>query len=272
MAGRAQTAVAALLLVLPRLLALPRRKPDATPEDTITTAPPVTEEDGEQQGGPLLRAGRPPEGASSTPDPCDALRVAIFDIDNTLTVGADHDEEACPVLGDHPAPNWPTNGSGTTRAVVDAVQAARDSGYKLAIASAESYDEQDNPKQREFLESIFGQDGILGTPAEQSSYSLLAPSDADKDVAFSASDGGAFGMKEPMITNIMKHYGVTSACWHRSVLIDDQMENNAAAHALGLKTIQSSPECGGVYCQWGCGISPQTASIIKKLATATNLN
>jgi len=272
MAGRARIAAATVLLALPQLihcstadncaaeategeddvglLALPQRKPDAT---HTAAALQVVEDKMEKQG------------ASSTPDPCaDVARVVIFDIDNTLTVAQDHDESACPVLTGAPPPDWPPIGSGTTQAVVDTIQAARDAGYKLAIASAESYNQQYNHNQTEFLEFLFGQDKILGTPAEQSAYDEFAP---DRDASIAESDGGALGMKEELITNIMQHYAVPKQCWNRSVHLDDQIENNAAAHALGLLTIQSSPECGGFYCKWGCGITQQTASILKNLFT-----
>lgn len=205
--------------------------------------------------------------AKAKDDPCaQYARVAIFDIDSTLTVGADHDERVCPVLPG-PRPSWPAR-SGTTQDVKNAIATAHSSGYKLAVASAESYSQQYNAEQRAFLKELFGDFGILGTPAEQSSYNLLAQTRANRDVTFSASDGGlgARGMKQAMILNIMQHYGVPPMCFHNSVLIDDEMENNATAHFLGLKTVQASPECGGVYCSRGCGITPNTASVLRSLS------
>lgn len=73
------------------------------------------------------------------------------------------------------------------------------------------------------MQSLSGEDNIIGTVAEQSSYSVIATVKANKDVAFSASDGGTLGMKETMITNIMKYYDVPPMCWSNIVLIDDQM-------------------------------------------------
>jgi len=281
MAGRARISVATLLLALPQLihcstadncvaeategddvglLALPQREPDAT---HIAAALQVVEEEMEKQG------------ASPTPVSCDDYaKVVIFDIDNTLTVGQKHDENACPVLPGISAPTWPTDdeGSGTTQAVMDTIQAARDSGYKLAVASAESYDQQYNRKQKAFLESLFGQDNILGTPAEQSAYNEFSPGKTTNPVepfeneTIDESDGGALGMKEALITNIMQYYGVPKPCWRHSVHFDDQIENNAAAHALGLRTFQSSPECGGFYCQWGCAIPNGTAAMLTEMA------
>ena len=39
-----------------------------------------------------------------------------------------------------------------------------------------------------------------------------------------------------------------------SIMFDDDLNNLTAATALGLRTVQSSPNCGGVYCDTGCGI------------------
>ena len=43
-------------------------------------------------------------------------KVCIFDIDNTLTVGASHDNALCPVLPGR-VPSWPSSQIGTTVSV-----------------------------------------------------------------------------------------------------------------------------------------------------------
>jgi len=197
-------------------------------------------------------------------------RVAIFDIDNTLTVAADH--QACTTLPG-PEPAWPVKGSGTTQAVLKALRAADDAGFKIALASAESWNQQYNDAQRSFLRNLLQDAGIkdspLGTEAEQSAFNLISGATPhSKDTAFAATDGGALGMKEAMFLNILKAYDVPYGCFHNSVVIDDQTENLCAAHALGLQTIQSSPSCAGSYCTRGCGITPATADILKGLAMA----
>lgn len=190
-------------------------------------------------------------------------KVCIFDIDNTLTVGQQHDEARCALLPNTPPPAWPSKGSGATAAIKAAVQACVDGGYKLAIASAETASEQLNQVQLNFLKSIHPSidDAFLQSPAFMGSWSLLSARDADTHV--DPHDGGGFGIKQAMYFRALQHYEVPKACWRDSIVFDDQMENLAAAHALGLKTIQASPECGGVYCDRGCGLTEGSAALIK---------
>lgn len=186
-------------------------------------------------------------------------RVCIFDIDNTVTVGADHDPKKCPVLPGAP-PAWPASGSGTTKAVKDAIERCHNSGYKIAFTSAESRTEGDNATQKAFIRSLDPTGGKLFTPeffsspAYQNSWDVIAKNAADAKLEF--------GHKEAMFLNVLKHYEVSPSCFSASIVFDDQTENLWTARNLGLRSVQSSLECGGVYCTKGCGLSESAASVI----------
>jgi hypothetical protein len=190
-------------------------------------------------------------------------RVCIFDIDNTVTVGADHDPARCSVLPG-PKPAWPDHGSGTTQAVKDAIKACHDKGYKIAFTSAESRSEGDNNKQEAFIRSLDPTNGSLFTPAffkspaYQNAWNLVAHTPADAKLEF--------GHKEAMFLSVLKHYGVPPSCFQSSIVFDDQAENLSSAHNLGLRTSQASPECGGFYCTAGCGLTKEGASVIDRLS------
>ncbi len=57
-----------------------------------------------------------------------------------------------------------------------------------------------------------------------------------------------------MIIEIMNYYNIVPPRWKYSIMFDDELKNLTAATQLGLKTVQSSPNCAGVYCDTGCGI------------------
>jgi len=202
-------------------------------------------------------------------DTC-TTKVCIFDIDNTLTVGKSH---SCPLSPASAQPAWPVN-SGATESIRAAVRNCHDAGFKIGVASAESKSEETNAKQIAFLKSldpnpsapvVFNDAFFKGAPergssAFQGAWTVLA--DADQDNEFLPNFGGTVGAKQAMFLNILKHYDVPMACYGKSVVFDDQMENLCAAHSLGLKSFQASPECGGVYCEKGCGITEATAQAI----------
>ena len=81
-------------------------------------------------------------------------KVCIFDIDNTLTVGAKH---ACRLSAASAPPAWPEN-SGTTDTVRSAVRACHEAGFKIGIASTESRPEETNAQQLAFLRSLSAPD------------------------------------------------------------------------------------------------------------------
>jgi len=164
----------------------------------------------------------------------------------------------CPIAPG-PSPSWPDKGSGTTFVVKSAVQRCLDRGYKVAFASAESQTEEDNATQRTFISALgppgVFDDNFLDSEAVQSSWKVLAQTSSDKSLEYPHKQG--------MIMNIMRYYGVEPACFNQSIMFDDQMENLADAHVLGLKTVQSSPECGGFYCTSGCGLPASALGAIQ---------
>lgn len=193
-----------------------------------------------------------------------ASRVCIFDIDNTLTVGARH---TCLLAEGSLAPAWPEN-SGATPSIRAAVKACHEAGFKIGVASAESKSEETNDQQIAYLKSldptpgapsVFTDDFFRG-PAFQGAWTVLAKADQDRE--FPPDFGGNVGAKQAMYLNILQHYDIPVACYGRSVVFDDQMENLCAAHSLGLRSFQASPECGGVYCDYGCGITEETVQAI----------
>lgn len=225
------------------------------------------------QPPPSYRPSSPSSGfrAPSAPAPTDACagapKVCIFDIDNTLTVGAHHN---CPLPPGGAQPAWP-DGSGATDSVRAAVRACRDAGFQIGVASAESRSEETNVTQLAFLKSLdptpdapsVFTDAFFRSPAFQGAWTVLA--DADQNREFVPNFGGTLGAKQAMFLNILKHYDVPMACYGKSAVFDDQTENLCAAHSLGLKSFQASPECGGVYCDYGCGITAATVQAIPKI-------
>lgn len=193
-------------------------------------------------------------------------KVCIFDIDNTLTVGAKH---GCALSAASVPPAWPEN-SGTTDAVRAAVRACHEAGFAIAVASAESKPEETNAQQLAFLRSLdpaspaapaVFTDAFFAGPALQGAWTVLAAADAERE--FPAHFGGTVGAKQAMYLNVMKHYDVPMACYGKSIVFDDQLENLAAAHSLGFRTVQASPECGGVYCDAGCGLTEDAVKAIR---------
>ena len=192
-------------------------------------------------------------------------RVCIFDIDNTLTTGADHDPAMCTVLPG-PSPAWPESNSGATQDIKNAIKACYDKGYKIAFTSAESRSEGCNDKQKAFISSLDpSADGKLfnsaffDSPAYQNSWNVLSHTQAT-DAKLE------FGHKEAMFLGALQHYGVPPECFKSSIVFDDQAENITTAHGLGLRAVQASPECGGFYCTWGCGLTSNALRTIERLS------
>jgi len=205
--------------------------------------------------------------APPTPECWTAPKVCIFDIDNTLTVGTHH---TCQLTTGGAQPAWPEN-SGATDSIRQAVRVCHEAGFKIAVASAESRPEETNDKQKAYLRSLdptpqtpaVFDDAFFASPAFQGAWTVLAQADQDKE--FRPNLGGTVGAKQAMFLNILKHYDVPMACYGKSVVFDDQTENLCAAHSLGLKNFQASPECGGVYCDYGCGITAATVRAIPRI-------
>lgn len=65
-----------------------------------------------------------------------------------------------------------------------------------------------------------------------------------------------------MYQNIMNYYGIPPDQWKNSVVFDDDMNNLTTAHRMGFRVCQASPECGGVYCDKGCGLQSECLGVI----------
>ena len=188
-------------------------------------------------------------------------KVCIFDIDNTITHGETASKEICCAPGidcinDSIAPAWPDK-SGTTSYIKDAIENCRKNGYELAIATAESGNECINPKQEKFINSLFPNSKIYGTELYQHSCTAqgflgsctegVSPSPACCDNEYSD--------KTNMYINIMNKLEIPPSQYGNSIVFDDDMNNLATANRMGFMTCQASPNCGGKYCDKGCGIT-----------------
>ncbi len=185
--------------------------------------------------------------------------VCIFDIDNTLTHGENATVSACPdtVFDNAPPPSWPKNG-GTNNWVKTAIQTCVEKGYDIAIATAESGKQAGsggapNPVQRKFVESLAP--GVFTAAFFDSAAFQTACGVVKSEI-----DGKKwcldqeYGRKEMMMIEVMNYYNIIPTLWKHSIMFDDELKNLTAATQLGLKTVQSSPNCAGVYCDTGCGI------------------
>ena len=81
-------------------------------------------------------------------------KVCIFDIDNTLTHGADATAQICCPSGEKDclvskySPNWPPKKSGTSQYALDTIKKCKDNGYEIAVATAETGLQVNPQKQR----------------------------------------------------------------------------------------------------------------------------
>lgn len=185
------------------------------------------------------------------------IKVCIFDIDNTLTHGADANAQTCRNLRFHndPSPAWP-NGSGTTNEVKNIVQRCVDNGYQIAIASAESEEESVNDTQIKFLESInpVFDARFFKSPRYQRSCTGL------KMKPYCTTN--EYSDKTAMYQNIMRHYGVPPTEWKNSIVFDDDYVNIETANRMGFRYCQASQGCSGKYCSTGCGVRNDCESIL----------
>ena len=193
-----------------------------------------------------------------TPQCKESNKVCIFDIDNTLT----HAEHAkCYNRDDSVRPSWPPN-SGTNTDVKEMIKQCHEHNYHIAIASAESGEEQglmfSNPKQRAFIRSLdptydntIFNDEFFQSPAFQGSCSVVKTVDRNGDPWCRTNE---HPRKEAMIQNILNYFNISPDVTGCSILFDDDISNLATATAMGLRAVQSSLECGGKYCDRGCGI------------------
>ena len=180
-------------------------------------------------------------------------RVCIFDIDNTLSHGADADNKDCcyhneKCLKYNPKPAWPDN-SGTSTYVENTINNCIDNGYHVAIATAEAGSESINKKQKNFINNLFGS-GIYNTPLYQNACTAQGErSKCDLQTEYKN--------KTPMYINIMNYLGIPPSEYSNSIVFDDDKNNLKIATNLGFKTCQASNNCGGEYCTKGCGLGKQ---------------
>jgi hypothetical protein len=181
-------------------------------------------------------------------------KMCIFDIDNTLTFANNANEEACGVSFDDsgPPPQWP-DPSGTTDVVKQAISDCLKNDYGIAIATAETGNQAES--NIEFIKSLnpYLDDAWIRSPNFQHSCTI-GDKKLCKDVPYSD--------KTAMLLNIMNYNNIPPEEWENSVFFDDAMSNLSTASTFSevsddgtdLKTCQASPNCGGEYCDTGCGL------------------
>ncbi len=191
------------------------------------------------------------------------MPVCIFDIDNTLTHGADATNELC-CPDKHPKclldqdkyqPSWPETGSGTSKSVLRTIHKCKQKGYDIAIATAESGNESLNDKQRDFIQQVVGED-LVDTPMYQNACTAQGVHDIDCSTQNHLCCEHEYKDKTEMYRNIMKHQNIDqdSDDWKKSIVFDDDESNIQTAILMGFQTCQASPQCDGTYCDQGCGI------------------
>ena len=188
---------------------------------------------------------------------CDGVRkVCIFDLDNTLTLGAEASN--CPEEDRAVQPAWPFQEgrqlSGTTGIVKEAIRTCEEKGYQIAFATSETTEEAMNDRQKSFVKSLYpkANDAFFDSVFYQTAGKLLGPTSPE------------FPSKEAMLMNILgiNGMGLQAREFGCSIFFDDDVQNLADGKRLGLKVVQASPECGGVHCPLGCGIPRSALSII----------
>ena len=183
---------------------------------------------------------------------CDSSKkkVCIFDIDNTVTVGG---KSCCKHLDNVVQPSWPEKGSGTTEGAKLAIKNCIENGYIIAFATAESECEATNEIQKKFIKYIYpsATEEFFNSYLYQHSGRLLS----DPELEFES--------KQPGVVNIMGRNGldIPHSDWGCSIFFDDNIQALSDVARLGLQVRQASIECGGKYCDFGCGITEQLADL-----------
>ena len=189
-------------------------------------------------------------------------KVCIFDIDNTLTHGADATPKICCPSGEKNClvskyqPQWPPKKSGTSQYALDTIKKCKDHGYEIAIATAETGLQVNPPKQRKFVREMIGKN-LYDTPMLQNSctaqgfnYEMCTGNPKTDHVCCNTE----YTDKTRMYLNIMNHLDIDPVDYGNSIVFDDDQSNLETARGLGFKTCQASLNCGGSYCTQGCGI------------------
>ena len=184
-------------------------------------------------------------------------KVCIFDIDNTLTHGVNAKCRRDNTFYNNPSPYFPGKGSGTTKDVRDVINKCYQNGYGIAIATAETGSNALNQQQYNFLKHVNPKvftDEFLKSDRYQSLCSIIDKPDCMTDYKYSD--------KTTMYQNIMNHYGIKPEDWNKSIVFDDSAANLSTASKMGFKVCQASPECGGIYCDRGCGVGNYCLGVI----------
>ena len=196
-------------------------------------------------------------------------KVCIFDIDNTITHGENATSKTCCSVGDmcmldKVRPAWPDK-SGSTTYIKEAVDNCVANGYELAIATAESGQESVNVTQQNFINSMFPK--IYGSKLYQNACTAQGYKGSCKNPKSHPCCTTEYKDKTKMYLNIADTLGIKPENFGNSIVFDDDMSNLATANKLGFKTCQASTQCGGSYCDKGCGIGKNCAQLPNFLAS-----
>jgi hypothetical protein len=210
-------------------------------------------------------------------------KVAIFDVDNTLTI-YETDKIKCPNAIRDVQPVWPNGSSGTTQTIIDVLRECDKNGYHIAIATRETGNIAYSEQQQKFfhslgqkaglhrnasiyLNSIFGTREWLDTPLFQNSCTILGFNRynytktvycRERPCVFAVS-------KQPSFINILNYLNIPPTRYNQCIVFDDGIQNLNDARALGLKTCQASLSCGGTECAGGCGLEPNAITLLRNL-------
>jgi hypothetical protein len=192
-------------------------------------------------------------------------RACLFDIDNTLTHGANASQAACCAGGtscfvDSPPPAWPAH-SGTNTYVREIVSLCREKGFAIGVTTAESGKDALNPTQKAFIDSTVGP-GIYASFAYQNSCTVITQPWCKEN---------PYNDKTVMYINMMNAYNIPPSEWQNSIVFDDLEANLVTARGLGFRTCRASPSCGGEYCSTGCGLERDCLVILQDLADAPSV-
>ena len=192
-------------------------------------------------------------------------KVCIFDIDNTITHGENANSKLCCSTGDvcmldDLKPAWPDK-SGATTYIKEAIGNCMNNGYQVAIATAESGQESINVTQQNFINKLFSGADIYGTNLYQNSCTAQGYKGSCKNPKEHPCCTTEYKDKTKMYLNIADTLGIKPENFGDSIVFDDDMSNLSTANKLGFKTCQASNQCGGSYCDKGCGIGRDCARL-----------
>ena len=209
-------------------------------------------------------------------------RVAIFDIDNTLTIYESKDIK-CPGAIRDVQPSWPSGKSGTTQTVIDVLRECDKNHFFIAIATAEAGNDAYSQEQKDFIHflgkkagfhdnftnipmnSLFGTDDWFNSALFQNTCTILGYNQNNyKQSSFCIKEPCEFSTsKIPHFMNILNSLHIPPTRYNQSIVFDDSIHNLTDAAKIGLQTCQASLSCGGQECQGGCGLEPSSIQLIR---------